>query len=108
MFYLKKRMEIAGAHHLNLPYQSKCQEVHGHNWTIVVYCKRSALDENGMIVDFTKIKEVVMQLDHTNLNDFVEQPTAENIAKFICEQIPYCYRVDVEESQNNEVSYVCE
>ena len=38
MYYVKKRMEIAGAHNLKLPYESKCQNVHGHNWIVTVYC----------------------------------------------------------------------
>ena len=42
------------------------------------------LDENGMVVDFGKIKEVVMALDHAFINDVVKiNPTAENIAKWI-------------------------
>ncbi|MCI8998821.1 MAG: hypothetical protein HFJ95_07500 [Muribaculaceae bacterium] len=32
-------------------------------------------------------------------------PTAENIARWICEQIPHCYRVDVQESEGNTASY---
>ena len=37
--------------------------LHGHNWIIDVTCQREELDENGMVVDFGKIKEVVMALD---------------------------------------------
>ena len=39
MYYVSKRMEIAGAHHLELPYDSKCEKLHGHNWIVTVYCK---------------------------------------------------------------------
>ena len=106
MYYLEKKMEIAGAHRLDLDYDSKCKNLHGHNWIITVFCKSDVLDKNGMIVDFTAIKAHVMQLDHANLNDFIDNPTAENIAKWFCDMIPFCYRVDVEESENNKVSYV--
>jgi 6-pyruvoyltetrahydropterin/6-carboxytetrahydropterin synthase len=47
----------------------------------------------------------VKELDHENLNDYLEQPTAEALAKHLCEKIPYCYRVDVQETEGNVASY---
>lgn len=107
MFIVKKRMEIAGAHRLNLNYESKCANLHGHNWIVTVWCKSQTLDANGMVIDFTHIKrEVQEKLDHKFLNDVVEfNPTAENIAKWVCEQIPHCYRVSVQESEGNVATY---
>ena len=107
MFIVKKRMEIAGAHRLNLNYESKCANLHGHNWIVTVWCKSQTLDDNGMVMDFTHIKrEVQDKLDHKFLNDVVEfNPTAENIAKWVCEQIPHCYRVSVQESEGNVATY---
>ena len=107
MYTVKKRMEIAGAHRLNLNYESKCANLHGHNWIVVVWCKSQTLDANGMVIDFTHIKrEVQEKLDHKFLNDVVPfNPTAENIAKWVCEQIPHCYRVSVQESEGNFATY---
>lgn len=107
MFIVKKRMEIAGAHRLNLNYESKCANLHGHNWIVTVWCKSQTLDANGMVMDFTHIKrEVQDKLDHKFLNDVVQfNPTAENIAKWVCEQIPNCYRVSVQESEGNVATY---
>jgi len=105
VFYLKKVVVVAAAHRLDLNYPSKCQNVHGHAWKITIYCRRESLDENGMVFDFSKIKETVNVLDHHFINDYVEQPTAENIAKWLCDQIPYCYKVDVEESEGSVVTY---
>lgn len=107
MYTVKKRIEIAGAHQLKLPYPSKCSRLHGHNWIIEVTCQREDLDENGMVVDFSKIKEVVMQLDHQYLNEILKgiNPTAENIAKWIADQIPYCVKVSVQESEGNLAIY---
>ena len=107
MFIVKKRMEIAGAHRLNLNYESKCANLHGHNWIVTVWCKSQTLDANGMVIDFTHIKrEVQDKLDHKCLNDVVPfNPTAENIAKWVCEQIPNCYRVSVQESEGNVATY---
>ena len=107
MFIVKKRMEIAGAHRLNLNYESKCANLHGHNWIVTVWCKSQTLDANGMVMDFTHIKrEVQDKLDHKFLNDVVPfNPTAENIAKWVCDQIPNCYRVSVQESEGNVATY---
>jgi 6-pyruvoyltetrahydropterin/6-carboxytetrahydropterin synthase len=106
MYSVTKRLEVSGAHSLTLPYESKCTNLHGHNWVIEVTCKRETLDENGMVVDFAKIKDVVMQLDHAFINDVVHvNPTAENIAKWIHDQIPYCTKVSVQESEGNTATY---
>lgn len=107
MFYVSKRMEIAGAHKLKLDYESKCQNLHGHNWIVTVYCKSEKLDQNGMVIDFKHIKNRIHEkLDHTYINDVVSfNPTAENMAKWICDQIPNCYKVSVQESEGNIAIY---
>lgn len=106
MYTVTKRIEVSGAHCLRLPYESKCTRLHGHNWIIDVTCRREELDENGMVVDFTHIKDVVMKLDHAFINDIVKNnPTAENIAKWIHDQIPFCTRVSVQESEGNVAIY---
>ena len=107
MYYVSKRMEIAGAHNLKLPYESKCSNVHGHNWIVTVHCKSECLNEAGMVCDFTHIKKQIHdQLDHKYLNDIVDfNPTAENMARWICDNVPNCYRVDVQESEGNIATY---
>ena len=107
MYYIKKTFELSASHHLSLSYESKCEQVHGHNWIITIHCKSKELNADGMVVDFTHLKHLIAdRLDHSNLNDILPfNPTAENIARWICEQIPQAYRVDVVESQNNEASY---
>lgn len=108
MYYVKKKMEIAGCHRLNLPYESKCTNLHGHNWVVTVYCKAKELDANGMVVDFKHIKDRIHDyLDHGNFNELLPfNPTAENIAHWIYGQVPHCYKVEVEESSNNSTIYV--
>lgn len=107
MYTVKKRMEIAGAHRLNLGYESKCSNLHGHNWIVTVWCRAQVLNANGMVMDFTHIKrEVQDKLDHKMLNEVVPfNPTAENIAAWICGQIPNCFKVSVQESEGNIAVY---
>ena len=108
MYLVEKVFEISAAHCLKLDYESKCQRFHGHNWKIKVCCKSDALDENGMVYDFTKIKtEIQDLLDHVLLNDILKvNPTAENIAHWICMKIGYmCWKVEVQESEGNTAIY---
>ena len=107
MYTVIKRMEISAAHRLQLSYPSKCQQLHGHNWIITVYCRARDLNQDGMVTDFTHIKQLVQDtLDHRNLNDILSfNPTAENIARWLCDRIEHCYRVDVQESEGNTAIY---
>ena len=107
MYYISKRLEISAAHRLELDYPSKCTSLHGHNWIVTVYCRARELNANGMVTDFTRIKHTVLdELDHSCLNDKLPfNPTAENIARYICERVPNCYRVEVQESEGNVAAY---
>ena len=107
MYTVIKRMEVSAAHSLNLSYQSKCENLHGHNWIITVYCRAKELNADGMVVDFSHIKQAVKEkLDHRNINEGLPfNPTAENMARWICNQIPACFKVEVQESESNTAVY---
>ena len=49
MYYVSKRMEISACHHLELSYESKCCNLHGHNWIVTLYCKAAELNADGMV-----------------------------------------------------------
>ena len=107
MYYVCKRLEISAAHSLMLSYESKCEDLHGHNWIVKIYCKSETLNQDGMVTDFTLIKrDNEKALDHKNLNEVLPfNPTAENIAKWICDHVENAYRVEVWESEMNMAAY---
>ena len=108
MYEVIKKLEISAAHRLSLPYESLCTNLHGHNWKVTVYLRSETLNDEGMIMDFKQIKTKIQnRLDHKVINDVVDfNPTAENLAKFICDELaPFCYRVEVCESENNTAAY---
>lgn len=86
--------QFSSAHRLTF-YKGKCENFHGHNWKIGVLIKYLDLDKNYMTIDFNKLKKLVNSiiepLDHKYLNKIkyfsVHQPTAENIAKYVCEKL---------------------
>ncbi len=101
MYHIKKRMEIAGCHSLDLPYESKCRNLHGHNWIIEVCLSSRVLNDERMVCDFTKIKDIVMDYDHANLNELLPgNPTAESLAAFIYQHL------SIVTSENVTVEYV--
>jgi len=107
MYRIKKTMTVAASHHISFAGGTQVEPDHGHNWKITVYCAAESLDADGMLVDFTEIQRRIHDyLDHGDLNALLPfNPTTENLARWVCEQVPHCYRVDVEESPGDEVSY---
>ncbi len=93
-FLLKTHLHFAAAHRLR-GYQGDCEQLHGHNYKVEIEVLATGLDEVGMGVDFRAIRaaaaEVVSVIDHRLLNEippFTEvNPTAENIAVYIYEQL---------------------
>ena len=108
MYYIEKTFEISASHRLSLDYESKCTRLHGHNWRITVCCRARELDANGMVADFSAVKErIKKRLDHANLNEVLPfNPTAENMARWCVEQIPNCYKATVQESEGNSATYI--
>jgi len=107
MFQVSRQIDFSYGHRL-LGYEGKCRHLHGHNAEVLITFEATDLDEQGMVLDFTEIKETVSRwvdehLDHRMLlhrDDPLASllqgagepmfliganPTAENIARLIAE-----------------------
>ena len=72
-------------------YKGKCEQLHGHTYKLEIVIEGD-VKKDGMIVDFAKMKEIVEtavieKLDHQSLNQLFENPTAEHILQWVCEQL---------------------
>jgi 6-pyruvoyltetrahydropterin/6-carboxytetrahydropterin synthase len=87
---LVREFSFDAAHGLpNAPPGHKCTRLHGHRYRVEVVCEGEVDPTTGWLVDFGEIKgafaPLLEQLDHRYLNelDGLENPTAENLAKWI-------------------------
>ncbi len=130
MFEVRVEADFSAAHFLR-DYNGKCENLHGHNYKVFAHVCGKNLNEGGMLMDFSRLKNalrtVCKKLDHTNLNDmeiFNQNPSAERIAMFIydsvieeCKKIgedlsydkqktsPVLYCVDVFETETSRARY---
>lgn len=82
------------AHYLR-GYKGKCENLHGHRYTVKVRLKSVKLNEIGLAYDFIDIKrylnEIVARFDHTSLNEIPPfdkiNPSAENISSTIYNEL---------------------
>lgn len=107
MFRVSREIDFCYGHRL-MDYPGKCCHLHGHNGKLLITIEAERLDEQGMVLDFAEIKRVVLgwiddHLDHRMIlrrDDPVVpmlqqlgepmhlidvNPTAENIAKIVCD-----------------------
>ena len=87
--------ETFSAGHALRGYRGKCENVHGHNYRVRVTLEGPQLDAIGLLVDFTRVKQVlrgiIAGLDHQFINDLEPfrsvNPSAENLAKYFFEGV---------------------
>jgi len=94
MFEVSVEQSFAAAHALR-NYKGACENLHGHNFKVLVTVEGPKLDDAGMLVDFLDVKasmqNVILALDHRFLNEIppfdVLNPSAENIAEYFYQQM---------------------
>lgn len=137
MYELKAEAFFDSAHFLT-DYMGKCENLHGHRWRIEACIQAAQLQTSGterdMVCDFgvfkQAIKSLAKDLDHTflieenslapktiscleeegfTLKILPFRTTAENLAKYICEQLSsegynVAY-IEVDETPNNRAIF---
>lgn len=88
---IRRSFEFEAAHFLPR-HPGKCRQLHGHSYRLVVTLRRAVDADTGLAIDFTDLKtivqrEVVDRLDHHDLNEIIDNPTAERIAVWIWEHL---------------------
>lgn len=91
-------------------YKGKCEQFHGHTYKLEVVVEGKK-KKDGMVLDFNELgrltnKLIIEELDHRNLNDLFDNPTAENIASWIYNKLKSkvnVYSVRLWEGQNKWV-----
>ena len=94
MFEVSVEQTFAAGHALR-NYRGKCENVHGHNYRVLVTLEGPELDSIGLLVDFVEVKKLINQvvdrLDHQFINDLTPfdqiNPSAENMAKYFYDEI---------------------
>jgi len=84
---LKIKSKFSSAHRLP-NYDGDCSNLHGHTWQVVFEIE-GPVQPSGMIYDFKLLKTMLKEAlpDHKYLNDFVPNPTAENICAYLFDKI---------------------
>lgn len=119
MFKVFVETTFAAAHQLH-KYQGPCGKLHGHTWKVRVEVATDRVDDVGISFDFKSLKvvteTVIQRLDHRHINEVppfdTENPTAENLSRYIYEEIRkelpthvHISQVTVWESEKYAVSY---
>jgi 6-pyruvoyltetrahydropterin/6-carboxytetrahydropterin synthase len=94
MFEISIQSHFCGAHQLK-GYHGPCERMHGHNWEVEIFLKGLRINHLGILLDFQHAKEflqaVLSKIDHQNLNELApfkkENPSAENIARYVFNEI---------------------
>lgn len=93
-YRITKEFTFDAAHWLpNVPEGHQCGRLHGHTYTVILAVEGDVDATMGWIVDFAELKGAFKPLekmmDHHCLNDIegLENPTAENMARWIYDRV---------------------
>jgi len=110
---VRRRFEFEAAHHLPR-HPGKCRRPHGHSYELIVSVDRPVEPDSGMAIDFSDLKQVVRRrvidrLDHRNVNELIDNPTAELMARWIwqqlAEELDGLAEIELHETRNCSVIY---
>ena len=94
MFEVTVEADFSASHILE-GYNGPCANLHGHNYRVQATAEGDKLDELGMVLDLSILKqalrEVVGSLDHCHLNDHPDFagiiPSSEHVARYVFDKV---------------------
>lgn len=106
------------AHQLSgLPADHPCTRLHGHGYRLEV-CVMGDPDDRGMVIEYAELDAIVERAvlaiyDHHFINDFIDQPTVENMVVDIFGRLDkenpvdrWCFaRIRLWETERSSVEY---
>lgn len=106
-----KEFTFDSAHFLpNVPDGHKCGRMHGHTYKVRFTVAGEINPDTGFVIDFGDLKEqakpVIDRLDHQVLNDFIPNPTCENLALYLASKVGGVTTIEVWETPNSGCKYV--
>lgn len=110
---VRRQFHFEAAHRLPR-HPGKCRELHGHSYGLVVTVDRPVDPGTGLAIDFLDLKEIVERqilhpLDHKNMNELMDNPTAEVMAAWIWERLaktlPGLDEIELHETRDCSVIY---
>lgn len=117
MFRLEKLIRFEASHQLP-HHDGKCRRLHGHSFVGHLLLEDYELitqgPKQGMVIDYGDIKKAVQPLlddylDHHHLNDILENPTSEELARWIFNKLkpllPLLVAVVIEETCTSKAEY---
>jgi 6-pyruvoyltetrahydropterin/6-carboxytetrahydropterin synthase len=101
---ISKTWKFAAAHRLP-HHDGKCASLHGHTYSVTVCISGEREDKGGgprkgMVMDYgymDQLCELTLKplMDHRLLNEWIENPTAENLAVYFFERFDQGWQWDI-------------
>ena len=110
---LRVEFQFNAAHRLPY-YEGPCSRTHGHNYRLVVMVKGPVDPKIGLSIDFLGVKALVRKhvldrIDHNDLNQILDNPTAENVVMWIWDglkpHLPGLVEIHLYETDDSSVVY---
>ncbi len=114
LWQLTVRSEFSAAHALR-HYQGKCENIHGHNYSVEMTIEGTKLSEDvELLLDFTILKRILKKatdtLDHTNINEVAPfdsiNPSAENISRYLYKMIENLLEDEIKNLKSEQVKEI--
>ncbi len=96
MFSITAQRDFSASHQLRL-YDGSVEALHGHNWRVRVTVSAEKLDSIGVVMDFHELERLLGVIvgpfhnshlnDHAPFRDGRVNPSAENLARHVAEQL---------------------